>query len=450
MNYRSATNYLNNYINFEVNPATAYAPEKFNLDRVHNLLKHIGSPHLQYPSVHIAGTKGKGSVASMTESVIRSSNHVTGLFTSPHLHDLRERIRVNGKIISKKSFVDLLVDLQSAIESTADITYYEIMTILAMEYFARQKVDIAILEVGLGGRLDATNIVTPTVCAITTISYDHMDLLGNTIMEIATEKAGIIKSGVPIVSGPQLDSALTILDEHASALKAPFIDTSKVWRWEHIDSDLSGQLFSIWRIGQNQHKVNQRIPLLGQHQIENVTVVMSIIEQLCQQGWDIPQSALNTGLTRVEWPARCEIFQSTPPILIDSSHNQASASQLTKVLEDLFPHQQRVLIFGAMSDKDVKGMFDELLPNCSHTVLTSTGMPRSMTPNELENIAADYSCSTTIQNNTENALNAAIKLAGDDGMIVVAGSIAIAASIRLSVTRKHPYATLHTSEQHYE
>ena len=191
MNYRSATNYLNNYINFEVKPVSAYAPEKFNLDRVHNLLERIGSPHLQYPSVHIAGTKGKGSVAAMTESVIRSTHQVTGLFTSPHLHDLRERIRVNGKIISKTSFVNLLVDLQPAIESTENITYYEIMTILAMEYFARQKVDIAILEVGLGGRLDATNVVTPTVCAITTISYDHMDLLGNTIMEIAAEKAGI-------------------------------------------------------------------------------------------------------------------------------------------------------------------------------------------------------------------------------------------------------------------
>ena len=358
MNYRSATNYLNNYINFEVKPASAYAPEKFNLDRVHNLLERIGSPHLQYPSVHIAGTKGKGSVAAMTESVIRSTHQVTGLFTSPHLHDLRERIRVNGKIISKTSFVNLLVDLQPAIESTENITYYEIMTILAMEYFARQKVDIAILEVGLGGRLDATNVVTPTVCAITTISYDHMDLLGNTIMEIAAEKAGIIKAGVPIVSGPQLDSALTVLKEHASELKAPFVDTSKIWRWKHIDSDLSGQFFSIWPVDQNQNKVNQRIPLLGQHQIENVTVVMSIVEQLCQQGWDIPQSALNTGLTRVEWPARCEIFQSTPPILIDSSHNQASASQLNKVLEDLFPHQRRVLIFGAMSDKDIKGMFD--------------------------------------------------------------------------------------------
>ena len=425
MNYRSATNYLNNYINFEVKPASAYAPEKFNLDRVHNLLERIGSPHLQYPSVHIAGTKGKGSVAAMTESVIRSTHQVTGLFTSPHLHDLRERIRVNGKIISKTSFVNLLVDLQPAIESTENITYYEIMTILAMEYFARQKVDIAILEVGLGGRLDATNVVTPTVCAITTISYDHMDLLGNTIMEIAAEKAGIIKAGVPIVSGPQLDLALTVLKEHASELKAPFVDTSKIWRWKHIDSDLSGQFFSIWPVDQNQNKVNQRIPLLGQHQIENVTVVMSIVEQLCQQGWDIPQSALNTGLTRVEWPARCEIFQSTPPILIDSSHNQASASQLNKVLEDLFPHQRRVLIFGAMSDKDIKGMFDELLPNCSHTVLTSTETPRSMTPNELEAIASNYSCSTTLENNTENALNAAIKLAGNDGMIVVAGSITL-------------------------
>ena len=450
MNYHSAINYLNKFINYEIKPSTAYAPEKFDLNRVRNLLKTIGSPHLKYPSVHIAGTKGKGSVAAMTESVIRSTGHVTGLFTSPHLHDLRERIQVNGEMISKKSFAKLLNDLQLEIESTANITYYEIMTILAMEYFARQNVDIAILEVGLGGRLDATNVVTPKVCAITTISYDHMDLLGNTIAEIATEKAGIIKPNVPIVSGPQLDSALTVLSQYASALNAPFIETTKEWRWEQIASDLSGQTFSIWRIGQKQIKVRHRIPLLGKHQIENVTVVMSIIEQLSQQGWNIPQSAISQGLKQVNWPARCEIFQTKPPILIDSSHNRASVLQLTKVLDDLFPQQKRVLVFGSMSDKDITGMFTELLPYCSHTVLSSTGMPRSMKPDELETISADYNCYTTLASNTESALDAAEKLAGNEGMIVVTGSITIAASIRLLITRKHPYSTLHSSKQSYE
>ena len=450
MNYDSALSYLNNYINYEAKPATEYAPEKFNLNRVRSLLELIDTPHLQYTSVHIAGTKGKGSVAAMTESVLRSAGHVTGLFTSPHIHDLRERIRVNGDIISQESFAQLLTDLQPQIESTENITYYEIMTILALEWFARQRVEIAVLEVGLGGRLDATNVVTPSVCAITTISYDHMDLLGNTIEDIASEKAGIIKTGIPIVSGPQSVSALIVLEKHAVSIKAPFVDSSKEWGWEHIESKFSSQLFAIWRIGQHQNISRHRIPLLGQHQIENVTVVMSILEQLCQQGWAVPQRAISTGLNQVEWPARCEIFQNTPPVLVDSSHNRASASQLTQVLVDLFPYQKRVLIFGAMRDKDIKGMFAELLPHCSHVVLTSTGMPRSMTPDELETIAAEYSCSTTLESNTENALNAATKLAGNDGMIVVAGSITIAASIRLSVTHKRPYATLHASEQSYE
>ena len=210
MNYDSALSYLNNYINYEAKPATAYAPEKFNLNRVRGLLELIDTPHLQYSSVHIAGTKGKGSVAAMTESVLRSAGHVTGLYTSPHIHDLRERIRVNGDIISQESFAQLLTDLQPQIEATEHITYYEIMTILALEWFARQRVEIAVLEVGLGGRLDATNVVTPSVCAITTISYDHMDLLGNTIEDIASEKAGIIKTGIPIVSGPQSASALIV------------------------------------------------------------------------------------------------------------------------------------------------------------------------------------------------------------------------------------------------
>ena len=444
MNYRSALSYLNNYINYEAKPATAYAPEKFNLNRVRGLLELIDNPHLHYASVHIAGTKGKGSVAAMTESVLRSSGHITGLFTSPHIHDLRERIRVNGNIISQKSFAQLLTELQPQIEMTQNITYYEITTILALEWFARQSIDIAILEVGLGGRLDATNVVTPSVCAITTISYDHMELLGNTIEDIAAEKAGIIKAGVPIISGPQSDSALAVLEQQAAAINAPFVDSSKEWAWEHIESNFSNQLFAIWRFNQHRNIAKYRIPLLGQHQIENVTIVMTIIDQLCHQGWIIPKSAVNTGLNQVNWPVRCEIFRCRPPILIDSAHNGASASQLTQVLDDLFPYHKRVLIFGAMRDKDIKSMFAELLPNCSHTVLTSIGVPRSMLPDELRPIAADYDCPITLENNIEDALNTATKLAGNNGVVVVAGSITIAASIRLFVTRKRLYTTLRT------
>ena len=442
MNYHSALSYLNNYINYEAKPATAYAPEKFNLNRVRGLLELIGNPHLHYPSVHIAGTKGKGSVAAMTESVLRSSGHITGLFTSPHIHDLRERIRVNGKIISQKSFAQLLTELQPQIEMTQNITYYEIMTILALEWFARQSIDIAVLEVGLGGRLDATNIVTPSVCAITTISYDHMELLGNTIEDIAAEKAGIIKAGIPIVSGPQSDSALAVLERHAAAINAPLVDSSKEWAWEHIESNFSNQLFAIWRFGQHRNIAKHRIPLLGQHQIENATIVMTIIDQLRQQGWCIPKSAVSTGLNQVNWPVRCEIIRCRPPILIDSAHNGASASQLTQVLADIFPHHKRILIFGAMRDKDIKSMFAELLPNCNHIVLTSIGVPRSMLPDELDSIAAAYDCPTTLENNIENALNIATRLAGNNGVVVVAGSITIAASIRLFVTRKRLYTTL--------
>ena len=450
MNYDSALSYLNNYINYEAKPTTAYAPEKFNLNRVRGLLELIDTPHLQYSSVHIAGTKGKGSVAAMTESVLRSAGHVTGLYTSPHIHDLRERIRVNGDIISQESFAQLLTDLQPQIEATEHITYYEIMTILALEWFARQRVEIAVLEVGLGGRLDATNVVTPSVCAITTISYDHMDLLGNTIEDIASEKAGIIKTGIPIVSGPQSASALIVIEKYAVSIKAPFVDSSKEWGWEHIESKFSSQLFAIWRVGQHQNISRHRIPLLGHHQIENVTVVITIIDQLCQQGWSIPQSALSTGLNQVNWPVRCEIFNCRPPILIDSAHNRASASQLNQVLTDLFPKQKKVLIFGAMRDKDIKGMFAELLPHCSHIVLTSTGVPRSILPEELEVIAADYDCPTTLENNIENTLSTATKLAGSNGVVVVAGSITIAASIRLSVTTKPLYTTFRTPKQCYE
>ena len=246
MDFQSALDYLHSFANFEAKPAEAYAPDRFNLDRVRGLLDTLGNPHRRYASVHIAGTKGKGSLAAMVESVLRAAGYCTGMFTSPHLQDFCERIRVGGAMIPHDSLARLVADLRPGITATPDITFYEISTVLSLDWFARQRVEIAVIEVGLGGRLDATNVIAPAVCAITPISLDHVELLGDKIESIALEKAGIIKSRIPVVVAPQSVAALSILEERASTVGAPLTNVSAEWAWRCDTRSAAGQQFILW------------------------------------------------------------------------------------------------------------------------------------------------------------------------------------------------------------
>ena len=230
MDYTEACAFLSSYVDFEVQTPDVYAPERFSLARVQRLLSCLGDPHERYPSIHIAGTKGKGSVAAMVESILHFAGHRTGLYTSPHLCDLRERFQVGRSEISPVDFATVINTLRPHIEEIGEITFFEIATALALEWFARRQVTVAVLEVGLGGRLDATNVVNPSVCAITPISFDHINLLGNTLEEIAAEKGGIIKSGVPVVCAPQRAAALAVLEDTCDRHGAPFRLVGRDWR----------------------------------------------------------------------------------------------------------------------------------------------------------------------------------------------------------------------------
>ena len=443
MDYQSALEYLNSFVNLEVKPAELYAPERFNLKRVLRLLDHLGNPHYRYTNVHIAGTKGKGSLAAMVESVLRAAGYCTGLFTSPHLQNFSERIQVVRKMIPHNSLAALVTELRSHIDSTTDITFYEISTVLALEWFARQGVDIAVIEVGLGGRLDATNVIAPSVCAITPISFDHVELLGNTIESIAGEKAGIIKSRVPIVVAPQTDAAHSILQQRANTVGAPLIDVGAEWAWRYDRCTTSEQQLYLWPNDRPQEECIYRLPLIGAHQADNAAVAVALIQQLREQGWSISPRAISQGLQTVQWTARCEVLDDKPPVMLDCAHNRASAKALVETLQDYFPGVPQVLVFGAMCDKDVSGMFAELLPGCSSAIMTTTNEPRAMRPRDLVQAAEKYNCPISESMDIISAVNQAKITAMPAGIVVVTGSVALAGMAQATLKRS---STLPTAE----
>ena len=441
MDFQSTLDYLYSFVNYEAKPADVYAPERFNLDRVRGLLKSLANPHGRYASVHIAGTKGKGSLAAMVESVLRAAGYSTGLFTSPHLQDFCERIQVGREMIPHDSLSELVTELRPHIADTPDITLYEISTVIALEWFARQGVEIAVIEVGLGGRLDATNVIAPAVCAITPISFDHVELLGDTIESIAIEKAGIIKSGVPAVVAPQSAEAQLVLEERAAAVGATLINVVAEWTWRRAGHTAAGQRFVLWPTNRPQEECTYQLPLIGDHQTENAAVAVALVQQLREQGWRISQQAIARGLKTLQWPARCEVIPGKPPAMLDCAHNRVSAKRLAETLQDYFPGLRRVLVFGAMRDKDVAGMLAELLPGCSTAIMTSTATARAMRPTDLVQSAKDYNCEISSAADLSSALAQAKRAATQNGIVVVTGSVALAGAAHAELMKATALST---------
>ncbi len=293
MDFSEAYEFLFRYVNYETQPTGTYDPQLFSLGRIRRLLSSLGDPHQRYPSVHIAGTKGKGSVAAMVESVLSAAGHRAGLYTSPHLCDPRERFQIERTNISKADFASVLSDMRPHIEDLTGVTFFEIATALALEWFARHNVSVAVLEVGLGGRLDATNVVSPAICAITSISFDHVSLLGKTLGEIAAEKGGIIKAGVPVVCAPQKPAALARLEEIASEHHAPFRLVGRDWSVVRCPPHKQGETFSLSPASMPNHQEEYTLPLLGSHQVENAAVSVALIEELRTRGWRVETGAIS-------------------------------------------------------------------------------------------------------------------------------------------------------------
>jgi dihydrofolate synthase/folylpolyglutamate synthase len=449
--YQNALDWLYQFANFEHKRIDQYSPDKIDPTRPSRLLALLDNPHQQYPAVHIAGTKGKGSVAAMCAFALRAAGLRVGLYTSPHLVEFRERFRIltpddaDGRI-SPDQFADLVAELQPAAAQIPGITWFELVTAVAFLYFARQQVDVAVIEVGLGGRLDATNIITPLVAVITSLSLDHTDLLGDTLSAIAYEKGGIIKPGVPVVVAPQKREALDRLQAIAAERDAPLTAVGETWRWETIsDSDRRrptvdrptgddspsavGGRRSNLRITR-PISLDLRLPLSGEHQRENGVTAVAALKTIQPHFPTLTDAVIQRGLAETQWPGRLQIVHqsdSQPTLLADCAHNADSAHRLAAALRDEYQYDRLWLLLGATADKDVSAILAELLPLApGRTAVTQSSHPRAANPERLRAVAQELGDpSVTPYPDTAAALTAVWPQAAPGDLICVTGSIFI-------------------------
>lgn len=444
LSYEEALDYIYSFVDYSALRVDKYSPQTFELARMVNFLGELGNPQDRYPVLHVAGTKGKGSVAAMSVSALRAGGYRTGFYTSPHLLDFRERVQLDGQFIPHPAVAEIVDELRPVVAHHPGMTTFELTTALAFIYFAREHVDVAVVEVGLGGRLDATNVVTPRVSVITSLSYDHTYLLGNTLTEIAAEKGGIIKPGVPVVSAPQKPEALAVLERLAAERSAPLTLAGRDWLYRLLSHDLNGQEFELWSAAEQLqldglraqgHPVHWRpehlqIPLLGRHQVENAVVAYAGLKVLRDQGLPLSSDAIRDGLRSVRWPGRFEIMSRRPYLVLDGAHNRDSAQKLATTLEDYFPGRRVTLIFGASSDKDVSGMLAELLrpgAGITRVILTQAVHPRAQDPEELADMVNAAGLVPEVVLSVAQAVQHVLESAKPDDVILACGSLFVVA-----------------------
>ena len=441
--YQEALDYLYSFIDYSIERSFRYSPELFDLSRLSDLLAKLGNPHTQFPSVHIAGTKGKGSVGAFIESCLRSAGLRTGLYTSPHLQRFTERIRVNGSEIEKQELIDLVDEIKDIVPQVPDLTTYELITAIGFLYFARLEIDIAVVEVGLGGRLDGTNVIKPLTSVITSISYDHMHLLGNSLSDIAREKAGIIKEDIPVVSSPQQYEVEVVLKEQARQKNAPFLLVGRDWLFAAQEHSLAGQSFFLWS-AEEQAMMNAYIEtgdnsgwsparfetsLLGYHQISNAVTAYAALKEIEKAGFQIEEDAIREGFRNTVWPGRFQVLSRTPILVVDCAHNRESALKLRIALDDYFPGQNVTLIFGASEDKDIAGILAELMPRVSRVVLTQAVHPRAASPEFLTEFTRTYGRVVESISPVSAALEDVMKSIAKDDVVLATGSLFVAGEI---------------------
>ena len=436
--YNQALDYLYSFVDYSLKKSSELAKANFNLDRMRALMVLLGNPEQKYPSLHVAGTKGKGSTSALMAAALKAGGYKTGLYTSPHLQDYVERIQIDGQPIPHAELVELVEQVRPHVAAVPQLTTFEITTAIGLLHFARQKVDAAVIEVGLGGRLDATNVVTPRVSVITSLSYDHMAVLGNTLTLIAGEKAGIIKTGIPVVSSPQKDEALVVLERVAKEHQAPLTLVGREVLFTAGDHSLDGQTLSITtkkkaedgqrKVENNQESVILRIPLLGQHQVVNAATAFTAIQT---SGLNVCTEAIRKGFAEVTWPCRFEIVSREPPVILDSAHNQDSFEKLAQTLEDYYPGRAVLLIFGSSEDKDVNGMLSALRGRLKLILATKATHPRAIEPEKIVETANRLGVRAEAVVPVEAALSRARVLAKAGGEIVLsAGSMFVTAEVK--------------------
>lgn len=430
LEYQQALDFLYSYVDYSLKHSSELAKAEFNLDRMRALTQLMGDPQTKYKVIHITGTKGKGSTAAMCAAGLRAAGYNVGLYTSPHLLEYTERIQVNGEPISKAELVRLVNQTKPYLDQVEKITTFEVTTALGFAYFAEQNVDWAVVEVGLGGRLDATNIVDPALSVITTISFDHTAVLGNTLEAIAGEKGGIIKPGKPVVIGPQKQAALDTLLSIAEANKSPTTVVTRSLSANPSGADLNGQDFTI--LGELDGEVIKQhihIPLIGSHQRENALTAFAALQKLKIAD----PGTIAGGFADVDWPCRFEVANLRPILIFDSAHNEDAFNRLAQTIREYLPGKKVNLILGISEDKHLTDMIAQMEDVLDTLIVTRADHPRALPIEEIISKLGRRSFKIEGIKDVPAALNRALEIAENNGSIIVsAGSMFVTAEVKQS------------------
>ena len=432
MKYEEAMKYITEVGNFG---------SSYGLDRTFRLLELLGNPQNKIKLIHVAGTNGKGSTTAMISKILIGHKYKVGMYTSPFLEEFEERIQINGANIPKEKLAELMDELKIAVDEVIEEGYnhpteFEIITCLMFLYFYKEEVDFGVIEVGLGGRLDSTNVITPILSIITSISYDHTNLLGNTLTEIAGEKAGIIKENVPVVIFPQEEEVLKVIEKKCKEMQSPL----------HIINEENSKLIEILqeekpyqRVGIKtlNNEYNIKLPLLGEHQILNLSLAINAIEVLEKyKQLKISKEILQKSLENVTWNGRLEVMKKSPLVVIDGAHNIQGIRKLKENIEKYFKYKNIYLILGILADKDVEDMIKVIAPMAKEVYTVTPNSIRAELAEDLKNEVLKYNENCIAFEEYEDALNKALEVAHDNDIIVISGSLYMVGGMRTIIKNK--------------
>ncbi len=435
MTYEEALAYIYGLLGERPRLPQPYSPLK--LERMRHLCALLDNPQRHFPAVLVAGTKGKGSTAAMIAAMVTAAGFRVGLYTKPHLVDFRERIRINGELITPREVTALMAEIPAAIAHGAGRpgwppTYFEVAAALAFLHFARSAVDLAIVEVGIGGRLDATNVVDPRVAVITTIDYDHTDLLGDDLRRIAAEDAGIIRPGGRVVTVPQPPAALEVLEKTASARDATLVRVGREIRYRTLRASPSGVRCTI--VGRQRYR-DLVVPLMGRHQALNAAAAVGAVEMLAEAGFAVSVAAIRSGLAGLHWPARIEIVRRHPLVIVDVAHNPVSFRALRAVLDETFRGRRLLLVIGLLGSKDLEGIARIMGPRAAVLVATRAEDPRALSAADVADAFRPWVPEVHEIDDPVDAVRFALRQTVVDDIICAAGSFHVAGPVRAHLKR---------------
>ncbi|MBL7157950.1 MAG: bifunctional folylpolyglutamate synthase/dihydrofolate synthase [Candidatus Omnitrophica bacterium] len=431
MRHDEAIRYLETFIDYE---KIGYRDKKiFALERARRLAQIFQNPQESFRAVHVAGTKGKGSIAVFIAKILEEAGYRTALYTSPHIADLRERISINGEMIRKSDLASGVKRIKKALarkKLNFKPTYFEVLTILAFNYFKKKKTDYGVIEVGLGGTLDATNIVRPVVSVVAPISCDHTRILGPTLREIAAEKAGIIKERCVTVSSPQQKGPLSVIERRVERFRNKFILVGRDIKFKERYHDSRNEIFDVTgRLGKYK---SCKISMVGRHQIENACSGLASCEALAERGAKIKPPHIKEGLKKARHSCRCEAIRKNPTIILDGAQNRSSARAIVETVKRNFKFRRMILVLGVSKDKDIKGICEELAPRASFVITTRAGRERAEDPAKIKRFIRKKNIEVTYS--VKDAMSLALSLAGKEDLILVAGSFFVAGE-----AKKNPF-----------